>query len=356
MKTNDRISNRYVIDRHIGRGGMQDVYLAKDILFGSDVALKTPQSGQHAKKFKNSAIISARINHHNVAKTFDYIEENGKQFLIEEFVMGENLEDKLASFGAIDPHLASRIFLHVSKGLAASHHAGVVHRDLKPSNIIVGEGVNFQKLKITDFGIATLTQEVFDEEAKNGDFTRSTSGTVRGALPYMAPEMMFREPGSHPDFPADIWSLGAMMFRVLTGEVPFGVYLEAAVNVKTENRKKWPDFMKKNPQYAPLASQLQSIVEECLRYDPQERPSADDIVKKISNLCYICVDRKIGKVTNLLPNKHSGFIEGDDGEIIFFSQESVYGSRHSANPNDKVCYSSFPGYPKQRGHPIIIVR
>ena len=73
MKTNDRISNRYVIDRHIGRGGMQDVYLAKDILFGSDVALKTPQSGQHAKKFKNSAIISARINHHNVAKTFDYI-------------------------------------------------------------------------------------------------------------------------------------------------------------------------------------------------------------------------------------------------------------------------------------------
>jgi serine/threonine protein kinase len=96
-----------------------------------------------------------------------------------------------------------------AKGVAASHHAGVVHRDLKPSNIIAEPGVNLHQLKITDFGISTLTEEVFAQAAKNGDLTRSTSGTIRGALPYMAPEMMFRSPGDHPGSEADIWSLGA---------------------------------------------------------------------------------------------------------------------------------------------------
>ncbi|WP_157915991.1 serine/threonine-protein kinase, partial [Escherichia coli] len=142
MNAQDIVSERYRIERHIGRGGMQDVYLAQDILLESNVALKTPQPGQPDKRFKNSAKISARVNHHNVAKTLDYIEENGRLFLIEEFVDGDNLENKLKTFGAIDPHLAARIFLHVSKGVAASHHAGVVHRDLKPSNIIVEHGIN----------------------------------------------------------------------------------------------------------------------------------------------------------------------------------------------------------------------
>ena len=106
------------------------------------------------------------------------------------------------------PHLGARVFHHLSKGVAASHHAGVVHRDLKPSNIIAEPGVNIQELKITDFGIATLTEEVLAQAAKEGDLTRSTSGTIRGALPYMAPEMMFRSPGDHPGSEADIWSLG----------------------------------------------------------------------------------------------------------------------------------------------------
>ncbi|MCE4373556.1 serine/threonine-protein kinase [Xanthomonas hortorum] len=196
MNPQDIVSGRYRIERHIGRGGMQDVYLAHDILLESNIALKTPQLGQPDKRFKSSAKIAARVNHHNVAKTLDYIEENGRLFLIEELVDGDNLENKLKTFGAIDPHLAARIFLHVSKGVAASHHAGVVHRDLKPSNIIVEHGVNLHELKITDFGIATLTEEVFDEAAREGDITRSTSGTIRGALPYMAPEMMFRQPGN----------------------------------------------------------------------------------------------------------------------------------------------------------------
>lgn len=356
MNSGDIVAERYRIDKHIGRGGMQDVYLAFDLLLETKIALKTPQLGQPKKRFSQSAKISARVNHHNVAKTLDYLDIQDRLFLIEEFIEGENLDVKLNSFGAIDPHLGARIFLHVSKGVAASHHAGVIHRDLKPSNIIVESGVNIYELKITDFGIATLTEEVFDEAARSGDLTRSTSGTIRGALPYMAPEMMFRNPGEHPGKSVNIWSLGALMFHILTGEVPFGVYLKAAVNVQAGNRSPWPKFMTNNPQYKPLAEQLQGIVEKCLRYNADERPSADDLVSEISDLCYIGADRVEGEVSNLIQNGYSGFIDGSDNRSVFFSMESVYGQRKpDMKGNNRVCYSRFPGYPKDRGHPIIVI-
>ncbi len=355
MKKDKIVLSRYVLRDHIGRGGMQDVYLASDQLLGIQVALKTPLAGQPDRRFIQSAKIAARVNHHNVAKTFDYFEENGRLFLIEEFVPGETLEAKLNRFGAVDPHLGARVFHHLSKGVAASHHAGVVHRDLKPSNIIAEPGVNLHQLKITDFGIATLTEEVFAQAAKDGDLTRSTSGTIRGALPYMAPEMMFRSPGEHPGSAADIWSLGAMMFKVLTGEYPFGVYLDAAVNVKNRTRKSWPNFMTNNPQYAPLAKELQSIIERCLSYDPQERPSADKLVEEFSRLCYISVHRTEGVVTNLIQNGYSGFAR-DAESVTFFSMESVYGTRKpSTATNNRICYSKFPGSPRQRGHPIVVI-
>jgi serine/threonine-protein kinase len=356
MNQGDIVSGRYKIERHIGRGGMQDVYLAYDSLLDGHVALKTPQLGQPDKRFSQSAKIAARVNNYNVAKTLDYLEEDDRLFLIEEYVPGDNLDEKLKLFGAIDPHLAARIFLHISKGVAASHHAGVIHRDLKPSNIIVGSGVNLHELKITDFGIATLTEEVFDEAARDGDLTRSTSGTIRGALPYMAPEMMFRKAGEHPGKSVDIWSLGALMFQILAGKVPFGVYLQAAVNVQNRTREPWPDFMTANAQYRNLAENLQSIVEKCLQYDISDRPTADELVEEISDLCFIGVDRKEGTVSNLIQNGYSGFADGDDGRTIFFSMESVYGLRRPAvNKNNRICYSSFPGTPKDRGHPIVVI-
>ncbi len=355
MKNGDVVSSRYVVQRHIGRGGMQDVYLASDQLLGIEVALKTPQAGQPDKRFSQSAIIAARVNHHNVAKTLDYFEEDNRLFLIEEYVPGETLDAKLTRFGAVDPHLGARVFHHLSKGVAASHHAGVVHRDLKPSNIIAEPGVNIHELKITDFGIATLTEEVFAQAAKEGDLTRSTSGTIRGALPYMAPEMMFRSPGDHPGSEADIWSLGAMMFKMLTGDYPFGVYLQAAVNVQNQKRAPWPKFMTNNPQYKPLAEQLQNLVEQCLMYDPAKRPSADQLVKEISNTCYINVHRSEGSVSNLIQNGYSGFANGDDG-TVFFSMESVYGVRRpSVAKNNRICYSQFPGSPRHRGHPVVVI-
>lgn len=348
------IGGRYTVIEHIGAGGMQDVYRARDGLLNIDVALKTPQAGQAVKRFANSAVIAARVNHHNVAKTLDYFVDD-VAYLVEEFVEGESLEQKLGRFGVLDPHLGARVLHHLAKGVAASHRAGVIHRDLKPSNIMASAGVNLQNLKITDFGIATLTEEVFDEAAKAGDLTRSTSGTVRGALPFMAPEMMFRKPGDLPGPEIDVWSVGAMMFRLLTEEFPFGVYLEAAVNVKNRERKPWPAFMTSNAQFAPLAKELQSIVERCLSYEASDRPTADSIVSQCQDLCYLAVPRQVGRVGSFIQNGYSGWIGGAP-EDIFFSMESVYGKRPDLDKNRTVCYSSFPGLPRHRAHPVLVLK
>ncbi|OJY22479.1 serine/threonine-protein kinase [Pandoraea sp. 64-18] len=351
----DKIGGRYQVIQHVGRGGMQEVYKARDTLLEVDVALKTPQVGQQTRRFAQSAIIAARVNHHNVAKTLDYFVDD-VAYLVEEFVDGETLEQKLARFGALDPHLGARVLHHLAKGVSASHRAGVVHRDLKPSNIMASAGPNLYDLKITDFGIATLTEEVFDDAAKSGDITRSTSGTVRGALPFMAPEMMFRKPGVALGPHIDIWSVGAMMYKLLTGEYPFGVYLDAAVNVKNKDRKPWPQFMTSNAQFVPLARSLQEIVDQCLSYDPGERPSAEELVQSCQELCYLAVAREIGTVNKFIQNGYSGFIDGKNGQV-FFSKDSVYGTaKPGIEDNQTVCYSSFPGHPHPRAHPVVVVK
>lgn len=350
------IGNRYKIIGELGSGGMQNVYRAEDQLLGVEIALKTPQSGQALKKFENSAIISARINHHNVAKTLDYLEENGVPFLAEELVEGGTLEDAcLAPAGFVDPHTGARLFRLLAKGLAASHHAGVVHRDLKPSNIVVSGGYNLNSVKITDFGIATLTEEVFEEEiAERGDITKTTSGTVKGALPYMAPEMMFRKKGDYVGREADIWSLGALMFHMLTGVLPFDEGLIVPANVKTGNRAAWPAFMTNDMQFASLGRSLQQLVEICLQVEREKRPSADDLAKACNDLMYYSGSWTTGKVHNM-PAASFGYIFGSDGKKAFFHRDSTYGPT-KPTVGAKVIYSCSDGEPHQRAFPLIVCR
>jgi serine/threonine protein kinase, bacterial len=350
------VADRYRVGQLIGQGGMQEVYRATDELLGLTVALKTPLAGQAIVRFRNSAMFAARVNHHNIAKTYDYLEVGGAQYLIEEFVEGETLEVGLIEHAAhIDPHTVARALHCLAKGVAASHRAGVVHRDLKPSNIMISGGFNLTTVKITDFGISTLTDEVFEEAARSGDLTRSTSGTVRGALPYMAPEMMFRKPGEHPSAAADVWSLGALAFRALTGTYPFGVGFEAAANVKNQDRAPWPTFMTSNPQFAAIGTDLQAHVEACFAYDPNDRPLADELVTKCEGLCCFVAPRSLGRVNNLLHGGEYGFITEDGGNTVFFNTDSVYGVE-KAKAGARVSFSKFSGTPHPRAHPVVLLR
>jgi serine/threonine-protein kinase len=352
IAANTLIGGRYEVSKHIGAGGMQDVYLAKDQILGGYIALKTPLPGQKTRRFQASAVIAGKVNHHNVAKTLDYFEENGDVYLVEEYVNGQTLEDKIKNREFLDPHLAARTLHLLAKGIRASHIQGVIHRDLKPSNIMVDSSAGVEELKITDFGIATFTEEVFNEEAEFGDITRSTSGTVKGALPFMAPEMMFRKKGDNITCALDIWSIGAMMFKLMAGEYPFGVFLDAAVNVKTQNRLDWPLFMTANPQFSPLCRELQSIIDSCLEYDPAKRPTADNLVKMSQNLCYQTSERHEATVDKLIQNGYSGFASNPQ-HSVFFSIHSLYGASRVPS-GSKITYSKFPGNPNASPHPVII--
>ncbi|MVT70022.1 protein kinase [Bradyrhizobium pachyrhizi] len=347
-----RVGDRYRVLSYIDSGGMQDVYKAYDELTEETVALKTPQAGQAKKRFHSSAQLSGRVNHHNVAKTYDFFESQGSFYLIEELVEGTTLEKAtLSIMPQIDPHMAAYLLIRIAKGLAASHNAGVAHRDLKPSNVLVDDTLT--EVKITDFGIATLADSLFEEVVRIGDLTKSTSGTIRGALPYMAPEMMFRKPGDYVGKEADIWSLSAMTFRLMTGEYPFGEGMMVPVNVQNNTRTRWPSFMTTNSQFAPLAQSLMEIVDECLVYDKSKRPTAEVLVQRCESLCFNYVPRTTGTIQRRI-GATRGFIVAEDGQSIFFHDDSIYG-KLSAQLGAKVSFSQYPGAPAPRAHPVMVL-
>lgn len=348
------LADRYKVEKKIGDGGMQSVFLAHDSQTDRQVALKTPLAGQALNKFRSSAIIAARVNHHNVAKTYDYFEQDAQPFLIEEFVDGPNLEQACASGSFLDPHGGAKLFRSLVLGLSASHDAGIVHRDLKPSNVIAVGGIALKEVKITDFGIATLTDQVFQEAADTGDLTRSTSGTVRGALPFMSPEMMFRKKGDFPGQASDVWSIGAMMFRLLTGEYAFGTGFEAAANVKNQDRKPWPRFMTSKITFKELSLELQAAVEACLIYEEEKRPTAPQLVELCSKWCFADAERQLGTVIEH-KSYNNYFIKGLNGSKIYYHASSAYGPT-APKVDDSVVFSAYSGIPFPRAHPIVTIQ
>jgi len=170
LNVNDVIDGRYQIKSYIDKGGMQYVYKANDLVLNRLVALKTPQNPSAEKRFNRSAIVAAKVNHPNVAKTLDYFEIDNRQYLIEELIEGGDLDKAiLQKVKYVDPYLVAKIFHYLAKGIAASHHVGVIHRDLKPTNVMVLNGLHVNSIKITDFGIAKMAEEELAEAVKDGD-------------------------------------------------------------------------------------------------------------------------------------------------------------------------------------------
>lgn len=344
----DVIQNRYKIIDNVGAGGMQLVYAANDLILKRKVAIKTPKNDSAEKRFKRSAIFSARVNHPNVAKTLDYLEYNHRQYLAEELIEGEDLDKAfLRRMKYLDPYLAARVFHYLAKGLAASHHAGVVHRDLKPTNIMVTDGFQLTSIKITDFGIAKMADEVIVDAVEGGNESISASSTVVGALPYMAPEAI--DTPRKVGMPADIWSIGAMMFEILTGEKPYGSGLKAVAKIQEAKPLKFNPLLTSNPQFAPLTNKLIQLVLQCLQKNPNSRPKADSIVLQCGDLCYPVEPRFFGTVRDILHNAY-GFIDVE-GTDVFFHFACVYGDRPAVG--DNVILSKFPGGGAERAHPVV---
>ena len=345
---------RYTVIEYLAEGGMQQVFRALDASFKRDVALKTPKNTSAVKRFERSARVSARVTHANIAKTLDYFEEDGVPFLVEELVdgmdLGRILEERAALF---DPHLAAHILHRLARGLSAAHRAGIFHRDMKPSNIIVSKDDNLDTVKITDFGIAKMAAEELTSAADGGDSSITSSQTAMGALPYMAPEMI--QNPRNADRPADVWAVGAIAYRLLSGAFPFGSGLKAVPAIIRAQLPPKPAVYGSLRQFGPLADAIWLIVAKCLVPDPAARLTAAGLLQACSELCYSDATRSRGTVSSAPAGpRHWGLIKCDDGEIVFYHEDSYYGGQPSCGT--RVSFAPYPGSPRRRAHPVLPLR
>lgn len=347
----EKLQNRYEILAEIGQGGMQQVFLARDMSLKRQVALKTPINQSAAKRFERSARISATISHPNIAKTLDYHNSEKLEFLIEELIPGQDLQKRLdVDIAFVDPHLAAHLIHHVSKAVAAMNRCGIIHRDLKPSNIMVSNDIGLQNAKVTDFGIATMADAEIKMAVDGGSSSIAASKTVVGALAFMAPEII-RKNSELDKSKCDVWSLGALLYYLLFREYPFGQELEAIANILTGT---YPDksgtIANTKTQFKDLSVSLWDIIRKCLVVSPDDRINASDLVELFSVITYSSEPRQTGTIKYIKGNW--GFIRPDSGhEDVFFHFDSVVGN--DATVGTRVSYSAYPGDPQSRAFPVV---
>jgi serine/threonine-protein kinase len=206
----ETIAGRYELEELVGTGGMSSVYRAHDTLLERNVALKIlhdqyTTDDDFVERFKREARAVARLSHPNIVTVIDRGEDGGKQFIVFEYIDGENLKERLVRSGRLPVRDALELALQVARALAFAHEHGLVHRDVKPQNVLLnGDG----RAKVTDFGIA---------RSLDVDGVTQT-GTVLGTSNYIAPE---QASGNRVDQQTDVYSLGVVLYELLAGDVPF---------------------------------------------------------------------------------------------------------------------------------------
>jgi predicted Ser/Thr protein kinase len=210
------LEEKYRIDSVFAEGGMAILYLAHHTTMERTVVVKVVHgdlisSPSAIKRFEREAKLMARLNHPNIVTVYDFGFINSKQpFLVMEYIRGRNLSERVANQGPPNVKVAAQIIKQICRGLEEAHTCGVIHRDLKPDNIIIQDKVERPDwVKIVDFGIAHLL---------DGTKRLTRSGRVTGTPEYMAPEQF---KGKQLDVRVDVYSLGVVMFEVLTGRLPF---------------------------------------------------------------------------------------------------------------------------------------
>ena len=262
--------SHYEITSQIGKGGMGEVYQAKDTKLGREVAIKVlpeefAQDTDRVARFQREAKLLASLNHPNIAAIYGLEEADGTHFLVMELVEGQTLAERIKG-GPVPVEESLKLALQIAEALEAAHEKSVIHRDLKPANIkVTPEG----KVKVLDFGLAkAFAGEQADLNLSNSP-TLSVAATqqnvILGTAAYMSPE---QARGKEVDKRADIWALGVVLFEMLTGRQVFSentVSDTLASVLKTE--PKW-DSLPPN-----LHPRIRLMLERCLEKDPKKRYS-----------------------------------------------------------------------------------
>ena len=250
------LSGRYRLESKLGSGGMSTVYLARDETLERWVAVKVlhreiSDQPDQIERFRREARAVAQVSHPNVVAVIDAGEDGGRPYIVFEYVEGETLKQRLDRMGRLPLDEAAAYAIEVGRGLGAAHQRRLVHRDVKPQNVLVdAEG----RAKVTDFGIA--------RELEQDGLTKT--GRVLGTTDYVSPEQAL----GHPvDARSDIYSLGVLLYEMLTGEVPFKAETLVGVAMKHVNEK-LPDVQAGRPE---VSSALAAVVERASEKEAKKR-------------------------------------------------------------------------------------
>src|SRR5215510_3778402 len=265
---------RYEIRSKIGAGGMGEVYEARDIELGRDVAVKVLPSSfsldaTRLQRFQQEACAAGALNHPNVLIVHDIGAHDGAPYVVSELLEGETLRKRISGT-PLGQRRAIDYALQIANGLAAAHEKGIIHRDLKPDNIFI---TNDGRVKILDFGLAKLTQLDGDQVRTDVPTRRvdTDPGVVMGTVGYMSPEQL---KGRRIDQRSDIFSFGAILYEMLSGRRAF--YGESAAETMSAILKEDPpELSDSNRNVSPA---LERLVNHCLEKNPEARfHSARDV-------------------------------------------------------------------------------
>src|SRR6266498_224954 len=263
-----RTIGHYKISKRIGTGGMGDVYLATDVTAGRKAALKllpTRFTGdaERLKRFQQEARAVVRLNHPNILTVYEIGEDHSIHYIVSELIEGETLRQRLMR-GRMQLSEAVDIAIQVISALVAAHEAGIVHRDIKPENIMLRpDGY----VKVLDFGIAKLAEQEVSVTTPRDEallLVETNLGSILGTVRYMSPEQAC---GAPVDKRTDIWSLGVVLYEMVTGHAPFTG--DTPREVMSSILEKEPPPLTHYIAHAP--AELQQIISKTPRQKSEER-------------------------------------------------------------------------------------
>ena len=251
-----KINERYEIIRTLGEGGMANVYLAHDVILDRDVAVKILRGDladdeKFVRRFQREAISASSLSHPNIVEMYDVGEDEGQYYIVMEYVEGKTLKNLIKRRGSLTVEEVVDIMLQLTSAVSCAHSSYIIHRDIKPQNVLIKEDGT---VKITDFGIALALN--------SNELTQTNS--VMGSVHYLPPE---QANGSGSTLKSDIYSLGILMYELLTGELPFKG--DSAVEIAIKQMKEQiPSVCEKNPS---IPQSIENIIIKACAKNPKNR-------------------------------------------------------------------------------------